>query len=324
MTFDIKKVLVLRFSSIGDIVITTPVVRAIKEQLKTEVHYLTKAGFVSILEDNPYIDKIICFKSSTEEVLPEVKREGYDIIVDLHKNIRSIGLSRKLGIKYLSFDKLNVQKWLLVNFKWNRLPKGWHLVDRYFEGLKELGLKNDGKGLDFFLDAKNDGYGLNFKEKEIEYEVLVLGANYYTKRIPLNVAKKIISRKRERKVVLIGGKDAQDVSLSLENNFGDAIRNMVGSISLQESAAIIKYSSHVHTSDTGMMHIAAAFNKEITVYWGSTVPSFGMYPYMPKDSKSKVINMEVMGLSCRPCSKIGYGTCPKRHFKCMNEQKVDT
>ena len=109
------KILVLRFSSIGDIVLTTPVVRALAQQVPdAEVHFATKPGYRGLLEPNPYITKVHCLTGSLGEFVQELKAERFDYIIDLHNNLRTRLVKLQLGVKSSSFDKLNWQKWLLV------------------------------------------------------------------------------------------------------------------------------------------------------------------------------------------------------------------
>lgn len=313
------KILILRFSSIGDIVLTTPIVRCIKSQLNCEIHFLTKKKFSGVINDNPYIDKVITFDKSTAEVLSILKAENYTYVIDLHKNTRSRLLRFRLAKKAFSFSKLNISKWLLVNFKIDLLPKDKHIVDRYFDGIKALKIENDNNGLDYFISPKDDDFGIGFLKKHEAYNVLVLGANYFTKRIPIELCEKIIE-KSPLKVVLLGGQDVIGTSDLLASKKNKVI-NLVSSINLNQSASTIKYANKVYTSDTGLMHIAAAYNKDIEIFWGSTDKRFGMYPYMPNESK-RVKHHEVLNLGCRPCSKIGYEKCPKGHFKCMLNQEI--
>ena len=153
----VKRILVLRFSSIGDIVLTTPVVRCIKAQLGDDwvVDFLVKDNYKSILEANPHLDKVYSFKENVQEVIAELKEVGYDYVIDLHKNIRSFQVRNQLKAPAYSFDKLNWQKWLLVNFKINRLPEV-HIVDRYMKSVAPLGVHYDGKGLDYFIPPKEE------------------------------------------------------------------------------------------------------------------------------------------------------------------------
>lgn len=309
------KILILRFSSIGDIVLTSPVVRCLKQQLNaSEIHFLTKKSFASIVENNPNVDKVFSFEKDVKEVLPELKKENYDWVIDLHHNLRSMQVKRALEKPSKSFNKLNIEKWLLVNLKINRMPEK-HIVDRYFETVAHLGVKNDLNGLEFFIEAKNE---VNISSLPKEYQngfiAFVNGAKHNTKKLP---TEKIISicKKLNRAVILIGGKEDFEVGEKIASQISNVF-NGCGKYNLQQSASLIKQADKAITHDTGMMHIAAAFQKNIISVWGNTVPEFGMYPYMPS-KESKIV--EVKNLSCRPCSKIGFEKCPKGHFKCMNE-----
>ncbi len=311
------KILILRFSSIGDIVLTSPVVRCLKQQLKnSEIHFLTKKSFVSVVQNNSNIDKVFSFEKDVTEILPKLKKENYDWVIDLHHNLRSMRVKRALDKPSKSFNKLNIEKWLLVNLKINRLPDK-HIVERYFETVAHLGIKNDLKGLDFFIDAKDevDIFSLP-KEFSTGYIALVIGAKHNTKKLP---TEKIIfiCKNLNRPIVLIGGKEDLETGEKITSQISTTF-NACGKYNLQQSASLIKQAEKIITHDTGMMHIAAAFQKNIISVWGNTVPEFGMYPYMPgNEINSKIV--EVKNLSCRPCSKIGFEKCPKGHFKCMIE-----
>ena len=314
------KILVIRFSSIGDIVLTTPVVRCIKEQLKNaEVHYLTKGSFAGILSSNPNITKVFSISKHVNEVISQLRSENYDHVVDLHSNIRSAQVKLKLGKPSTTFDKLNVKKWLLVNFKWNILPPV-HVIDRYMDTVKGLGVVNDNKGLDYFIPPADEVDPGSIRTagggtlKADQFIAFVIGAKHNTKQLPVE---KIISicKGIKHPVVLLGGKEDAQKGETISLAAGPHVFNACGKFSLNQSASIVKQAGKVITHDTGLMHIASAFKKEIISVWGNTVPAFGMYPYLPGDNSSII---EVEGLSCRPCSKIGYPKCPQGHFKCMN------
>jgi heptosyltransferase-2 len=311
------KVLIVRFSSIGDIVLTTPVVRCLKQQVDNiEIHYLTKNNFISVIENNPYIDKIHTIGNDLKSLIPLLKQENFDLVIDLHHNVRTLRLKYFLGKKSVSFNKLNWKKFLITTFKINKLPKQ-HIVDRYLETINFLGVLNDNKGLDYFISSKDevDIASMLAVHYLNGYYTLVIGGSYYTKQIPINKLKEICE-KSSLPLVLLGGKEDLDVASELHKAFPTQTLNMCGKMSLNQSASIIKQSKKVITSDTGLMHIAAAYKKDIISIWGNTIPEFGMGPYMAGDDSQIV---EVNHLSCRPCSKLGYRKCPKGHFKCMNE-----
>ena len=301
------KILVIRFSSIGDIVLTTPVIRCLKKQLSSEVHFLTKKKFFCLLENNPYINQLHAIEDGVENL----KALGFDWIIDLHHNLRTYQVKRALGVPSKSLHKLNIEKWLLTTFKINRLPNK-HIVDRYLETVAHLGVINDNLGLDYFLE-NNESLPNTLKLPE-KYVALVIGGQYATKVLPTNRLQEIC-RKVNLTIVLVGGPEDKLRGDEIAKNQTEVI-NTCGDLSINQSAFVIKHAQKVITHDTGMMHIAAAFKKEIISIWGNTVPEFGMHPYIA-DQRSKIL--EVKNLSCRPCSKIGYKKCPLGHFKCMNQ-----
>lgn len=318
------KFLVIRFSSIGDIVLTTPVIRCLKQQVPgAVVHFLTKKSFRGILETNPYVDKVILLSNSWELMMHELQIEEYDCIIDLHHNLRTWKIKHNLrGIKSLSFNKLNIQKWLLTALKINRMP-AIHIVDRYLETVKSLGVINDGKGLDYFIPLKD-----KIKDKDLPtshlfgYIGVVIGAALSTKKLPISKLQELCD-KIKYPIVLLGGKEDQLAGNEIASIDPIRIYNSCGRFSLNESADLVLRAKFLITHDTGLMHMAAAFKKPILSVWGNTVPQFGMDAYYGEDTPNKDIKFEVLNLSCRPCSKIGYGKCPRKHFKCMQLQDIN-
>jgi len=309
------KILIIRFSSIGDIVLTTPVIRCLKQQLiGVEIHYLTKGNFKTVLENNPYLDSLHLLDSRLSNTIKELKNEKFDYVIDLHHNLRTLIIKNKLGVKASSFDKLNWQKWLLVNLKVNKMPNV-HIVERYLETVKFLGVCNDEQGLDYFL-AKQYSLPDLLPTTHQNFVGLVIGAQHTTKRLP-NSKLQEICKNLQKPIVLLGGKEDIERGEDIVNG-NNHVFNGCGKFSLDQSAFLVKMAASIITHDTGLMHIAAAFNKPIVSIWGNTVPEFGMYPY--RVDKSTIL--EVQGLACRPCSKIGYQKCPKGHFKCMNDINV--
>ena len=274
------------------------------------MHFLAFSKYAGLLSANPNIDKVHTIENNINEVIPTLKTEKFDLLIDLHHNIRTQLLKRKLGIPTKSFRKLNLQKWLMTTFKINMLPN-IHIVDRYLEPLRHIGITNDDLGLDFFLTDKDKVENL-----PNDYIVFAIGGRHNTKKLPLD---KIISicKKINQQIILIGGKEDFQNGESVVSKTNNT-QNVCGKHSIGQSAFIIKNAKHIITHDTGMMHIAAAFKKKIYSIWGNTILDFGMSPYLA-DPDSKII--EVKNLSCRPCTKIGFKQCPKGHFNCMN--KID-
>jgi ADP-heptose:LPS heptosyltransferase len=342
------KILVLRFSSIGDIVLTSPVVRALRQQVPgAEVHFATKPAYRALIEPNPYIAKGHYLTGSLKKLVQELKAEKFDYIVDLHRNLRTALIKMQLAVPATSFDKLNWQKWLLVNLKINVMPRE-HIVDRYLAAAAPLGARNDGRGLDYFIPPAQE---INLADLpagfQRGYVAVAIGAQHATKRLPVEKLIELCVNLR-RPVILLGGPEDESVGHIIELAFEkEAARqpasiaslpaspyyfpelpvrqpssypifNACGRFSLHQSASLVRQAQLVVSHDTGLMHIAAAFGKEIFSVWGNTVPAFGMYPY-----KTEFRVLEVPGLPCRPCSKIGFGKCPQGHFKCMRDQNLN-
>ncbi len=313
------KFLIVRFSSIGDVVLTTPVVRCIKEQQpEAIIHFITKKSYKAVLDANPYIDQLITIEHSIDEVLETLKENNYDFVIDLHHNIRTFRLKRSLKRPSSAFPKKNFSKFLLTTFKLNRLPKV-HVVDRYFETVKQFKIVPDNKPADFFLTEKDELELSDYALLPKQYLAVSMGAQFATKQMPILLLKKVLTQ-IDCPIVLLGGDvdvaRADELTSQLTNK---KIINFCGTVTLKQSAFLLKQSALLLTGDTGLMHIASCFEIPIVSVWGNTVPDFGMYAYYPTKPELATIH-EVKGLSCRPCSKIGYQKCPKKHFNCMNLQ----
>ena len=316
------KFLIIRFSSIGDIVLTTPVIRCLKKQVPdAEIHFLVKDSFRSIVQHNPYIDKVHVLAHSWELMIEELKVEEYDYIIDLHHNTKTLRVKNALKKKSFSFYKLNIQKYFYTAFKINMLPDV-HIVDRYLKTVASFGVKNDCAGLDYFIAEQE-----KIKRQDIPashtagYITCVIGAAHGTKRWPIHKWKEFCT-KMNHPIILLGG--SEDRVNGDEIAAVDTIKvyNACGKFKLNESADLVRNAKLVISNDTGLMHIAAAFKRPVISLWGNTVPAFGMYPYYGDAPVSDVI-MQTNKLFCRPCSKIGYNKCPLGHFKCMEKIEVD-
>lgn len=316
------KFLIIRFSSIGDIVLTTPVIRCLKKQVAdATLHFLTKPSFATVVENNPYLDRVHVLAHSWETMVHELKAEKFDYIIDLHHNLRTLRLKRNLQIPTFSFSKLNIQKWIYTNLKWNLLPNQ-HIVDRYMKTVESFGVVNDGEGLDYFVPERDE---IKLSDIPVSHQHgyigVVIGAAHATKKLPIEKLQALCQAIRHP-IVLLGG--TEDASTGQQIAALDEIKiyNACGKFRLNESADLVRKSRLIISHDTGLMHIAAAFKKPVVSIWGNTVPAFGMQPYYGNYSVPHYV-AEVPNLSCRPCSKIGYDHCPKGHFKCMNKMDVE-
>jgi ADP-heptose:LPS heptosyltransferase len=319
--FNLAKFLIIRFSSIGDIVLTTPVIRCLKTQIPdAEVHFLTRHTFKSIVEHNPYIDHLHLMEDDLAVAINNLQAYQFDYIIDLHHNLRSLRVKRGLQANNFSFHKLNIEKWLLTALKINRLP-AMHIVDRYMATLNSFAVKNDGLGLNYFL-AKEDHVSSNDipTSHSAGYIGVVIGAALGTKKMPIHKIKELCAG-IQHPIILLGGPADKEAGEQIAAMEPIKIYNGCGKFKLNESADLVKHARIIITHDTGLMHIAAAFQKPIISIWGNTVPEFGMGPYYGNQA-AKHQAFEIRGLKCRPCSKIGHKSCPKGHFKCMEQHPV--
>ena len=204
--------------------------------------------------------------------------------------------------------------------KWDVLPD-IHVVDRYFKAVESLGVQSDGLGLDYFI-PEYDQVDLNEilpPSFQSGYWVYTLGAQYKTKCLPEEKINELLDL-IDVPIVFLGGKEDAALGERLAERFPLKSINLAGKLNLNQSASIVEQANGVVCHDTGLMHIASAFQKKLAVIWGNTTPKIGMYPYLPK---SEVEYFEVKDLHCRPCSKIGFQKCPRGHFKCMNNQDLE-
>jgi ADP-heptose:LPS heptosyltransferase len=304
----LTKLLIIRFSSIGDIVLITPLLRAIKAQMKSEVeiHVLTKRSFAGVLEANPHVDRIHTIQENVNEVMPQLKAEHFDRIIDLHSNLRSAQVKRALGAPSTSLNKYNIQKWLWVNLGINKMPNR-HIVERYFETLKPLNITNDNRGLEYYIP---EGKGLSSDATpslmKSPFIAFAIGAAHEGKKMSPDHLIEVCKAIRQP-LVLVGGAEDRNLGETIAQACGDKVYNSCGQWSLHQSADAVRRSALVIAGDTGMMHIASAFKKKIISLWGCTKPGLGMYPYLPDPASIILEPLESASFKplSHPCSKLG-------------------
>ncbi len=312
------KFLIIRFSSIGDIVLTTPVIRCLKQQYEgAEVHYVVKKKFSMVLEHNPYIDHLHLLDNNLDELVELFRAEQFDYIIDLHKTIRSYLLRIKLRRPVLTFRKLSVQKFLMNKLRIDLLPRNIHIVERNLKAVESLGITNDHQPVDYFLGQDDEVPVTSLSEPFRKgYIAFVIGGQHFTKRLPVE---KIIAVCQGVKtpVILLGGPEDHEAGEKIQLACGDKVWNSCGLFKFNQSVSLLKNAAAVIAHDTGLMHISGAYNKPVVSVWGGTsAEHFGVGPYLNKLQAEAVVE----GLACRPCSNFGLAQCPKGHFKCMIEQ----
>lgn len=268
-----------------------------------------------MLKGSPYIDKIQLLDESLPDTVRRLKTEHYDFVIDLQNNVRSLRVKRGVKAKSYSLNKLNIRKFLLTFLKFHGIPLA-HVADRNLQTLRAFNIRDDRKGLDYFIPEEDefpqDGLPEDFRNG---YVAVVLAGTYGTKRMPVEKLKSVILQ-TSFQFVLLGGQSEREAGRQiLAWNTGNVL-DFTGKLRINQSASLIKNARLVISNDTGLMHIAAAFHKKILSVWGNTSPELGMYPYLPGAGSEM---LEVKGLPCRPCSKLGYAKCPRKHFRCMND-----
>lgn len=327
------KILVIQFSSISDVILATPVVRVMKSDLQHVVHFATKKDYVPILEANPYLDKTHSLNGSINHLIRELRKEQFDLIVDLQSDLTTRILRTRLGKKSLSFKSMRFRHWLFVKFKLNFLPN-IHVVERYMKVIQPLEAKMDSLGLDYFIPDKDEVEESWLPQTHSNgYAVFAISGAFNTNKLPVKRMIELCDR-INKPIVLIGDKEGIITAKQIEDFFEPGsekeekeiedlnkktvIFNACGKFSINQSASVLSRASWVFTHDNAMMHIAAAFKKPIYSIWGNTMPTFGKYPY-----RTQFTIFENNKLRCRPCSTSGFEKCPKGHFKCMNELVFD-
>jgi heptosyltransferase-2 len=297
----------------GDIIYTTPVIRCLKQQLPdSEIHFLTKEQFKYIYQQNPYLTKLHFLKSTLKETISDIKSEQFDLIIDLHNNLRTTLIKIATRIPSSTYKKNAVSKWLALTLRWHALFSKEHLVDRYLETVKFLGIKNDNKPIDYYIAGNYTLADILPETHQLGYVAFIIGATHNTKRMP---NQKIIDicRSINGPIVLLGGNDVKDNAEEITRAIGPRVYSACGLTNLDQSVFVVSKARRIIGFDTGLTHIAEGFDVPIASVWGSTTPDLlGVFPYKVKDSI--VVGID---LPCRPCSKFGQEKCPLGHFKCM-------
>ncbi|MCX8056216.1 MAG: lipopolysaccharide heptosyltransferase II [Ignavibacteria bacterium] len=318
-----NKILIIRLSSLGDILLTYPLLSLLKQKIpNSNIHFVVKEQFLDAIKFNPFVDKVLVFKKNElKELKKIIKQNSYDIVIDLQNNFRSHNLYQfNLKSKIYRFKKPSVKKFLLVKFKINFLKNNpsiaIHYIRTIFPEFKEQKLE-----LYFHIPDEKENEALQKIPSEFLNKKIVgicPGSKHFTKRYPVEKFKFLIKKfiEQDYSVFIFGGKDDEEICKELEIH--SSVKNLQNNNDLIETAALMKRCSALVTNDSGLMHLASLLKIPTVAIFGSTVKEFGFYPIYEKS-----IIVENNNLSCRPCSHIGLSKCPKEHFKCMNEIEPD-
>ena len=266
------KILVIRFSSIGDIVLTFHALRCLKEKHpNAEVHFLTKSTYKELLLASTFHDKTLFFDGDLKQTKGEIRKENYSHIIDLHNNLRTRLLTVGIrGVQLKRLVKLNWKKWLLTRLKKNKLPNK-HVVDRYIDAFTDLDVKSDHKNTAFFVPNTFEIELNRYDLRKKSFLAIAMGAQYKTKKFPVSSLIKVLES-YDLPIVLLGGDAENEDGQKIQAAFPQKkMYNLCGELSLLASASILSQAKTVLTNDTGLMHIAAMFDVPIVSIWGNTI-----------------------------------------------------
>lgn len=309
----VKKILIIRLSSLGDILLTTPLLRSLKEMYPNiSIDIILREGSEVLLINNQNVDKIFKYADSKLEkqiLFNSIIAQNYEMVIDLQNNFRTRELTGILKCPVFKLKKRHIDKFLFVYFKINNLKDAPPIPVRYANAFDIFELDN--YGLDFTTYNKPNDQ-LQSGEKFVG---LCPGAKHYTKRWPKGYYTELgtLLESNKYKVVLLGGKDDKDLCNEIANELSNPI-NLCKKNNVMQTAADMMMCKVVYCNDSGLMHLATAVNVPVIAFFGSTVREFGFFPY-----KSKSLVMERDRLQCRPCTHIGKKRCPQKHFSCMLE-----
>jgi len=309
----VKKILVIRLSSLGDILLTTPLLRSIKKMYPNlSIDFMLREEYEDILCHNSNVNKLYKYADSKLEkqvLFNSIISQNYEMVIDLQNNSRTRELTGILKCPVFKFKKRHIDKFLFVHLKINKLKDAPPIPVRYANVLDMFKLDNYG------LEFKTDNQPNEQLQTGEKFVGLCSGARHYTKRWPKGYYTELgkLLESNKYKVVLLGGKDEQDLCNEIENELSNPI-NLCNENDAMQTAADMMMCKVVYCNDSGLMHLATAVNVPVIAFFGSTVREFGFFPY-----KNKSLVMERDRLQCRPCTHIGKKRCPQKHFSCMLE-----
>jgi heptosyltransferase-2 len=321
------KILLVRFSSMGDVLLTTPLVRAIRTRHPgARITFVTKQAFVPLLSHNPRLTELVAYDPATPlaELAARLRAEGFDHRLDLHGSLRSRALRWQVGGRWRGYPKHRVARSALIRFKRDLYRDRRHVVERYFDAAGDLEVQPDDLSLELFLarpaldQARDFLVGQDLGQGG-SLVALVPGAAHATKRwsVPQWQRLAAMLTAAGRDVVVLGGPAERAIGADIATAGGDRAVNAAGRFDLQGSGALLKQARCAVTGDTGLMHMATAVGTPVVALFGPTVRQFGFTPYR---ARATILERP---LDCRPCSAMGGPRCPLGHHRCLGEITPD-
>ncbi|MGH7659166.1 MAG: glycosyltransferase family 9 protein [Gemmatimonadales bacterium] len=320
----VPRILLLRLSSIGDVILTTPLVRALRSRLpEAHIAFMTRREFTPLLSEHPALDEVLPFEGGTSirELAARLRREKFTDILDLHGTPRTRLLRYLVPGRWRGYRHHRLARDILIRFKRDVYPRHLPVAERYFDAARELGIEPDGGPPEFHLapaavENVRGFLGEHRLGRDRPLVALAPGAAHVTKRWPAARWDEFIRIlvKDGFDCILLGGPDDAELAGMLAMPGGKHTVSAAGKFGLQETGAAIRESRVLVSGDTGVMHMGTATGTPVIALFGPTVEQFGFFPYR---SHNLVIQQD---LDCRPCTAWGTERCPLGHHRCL----VDT
>jgi lipopolysaccharide heptosyltransferase II len=321
-------ILAVRFSSIGDVLLTTPLLRAIRRRYPAaRITVLTKQFNVPLLSHNPHLDRVIGLsrEQPLSSLAAELRAQRFTHQLDLHDNLRSRMLRVLIPGRWSTYPKHRVARAVLIYTKKDRYRDRRPVAERYFSAARDLDVVPDGQPPEFYLAPEavrkvSDWLASAGLARNRSMVAVAPGAAHATKRWPLEHWRMLLRRIADSGLdaVIVGGPDDAQLGEILASSGESRVRNAAGLFGLQETGAVLQRAAALVSSDTGVMHMATAVGTPAVALFGPTVKAFGFFPYT---ARAEVVEL---ALSCRPCSSKGSSRCPLGHHRCMVEIQADT
>jgi len=333
-----EKILIIRLSSIGDILLAAPLLRVLRARFPfSHIDFLVRKEYAELVRYNKNLNRIVEFDAKTgfsglRKLKKQLRVEHYDLVLDIHNSLRSRYLRMFWGVENIVVvNKRIFARTMLVKFKKNYYQGFVSVTDRYIETLNKFGVRNDHAGLELHIpDEIKSRVAKRMTALGIDRNKKIVGfcpsAKHATKCWPQERFAELgirLANDYDAKIILFGGSADKErcgaiANAVMKQSGKDGAVDLSGELSLLETAAAMEYCNIIVTNDSGLMHIASAMKKKVAAIFGSTVREFGFFPV-----GTECVVVERTGLYCRPCSPIGRSTCPEGHFRCMNEIQVE-
>lgn len=316
------RVLCVRFSSIGDVLLTTPLVRALhRRHPDAELYFVTKRAMAPLVIENPHLTQVVALEPGERmtDLARRIRAIGPTHGLDLHGSLRSAALRLLVPCFWSGYSKRKLARTALIAAKINIYGKHVPVPERYFEAARGLDVQPDGGPPEFFLaPAARERVARWLAERGLDqkpFAALAPGAAHATKRWPLRHWRDLTERLSQLGYGLVALGGAADRELAAE--LGSTVANAAGEFTLQETGACLARAAVLVSGDSGVMHLATGVGTRVVALFGPTVEPFGFFPYR---SRSIVLERD---LSCRPCSAMGTERCPLGHHRCLEDVLPD-